>query len=77
MTTISQTCTEMLHAQAGLQQVAHAQRRLHHVRELNTPANRAEVAQQQGFCGMVLDAAAARLTRFAAANDNTMVMGVA
>lgn len=77
MTTITQTCAEMLHAQMGLQQVAQAQRRLHAVRELNTPANRAHVGQQQGFCTMVLGATATRLAGFAAANDNTMVLGVA
>lgn len=77
MTPLLQTCGEMLMAQAGLQQVGHAQRRINSVRELNTPEVRADIYLQQGFCNMVLAAASERLTRFAAANDNTMVVGVA
>jgi hypothetical protein len=77
MTILQQTCAEMASAQFDqqhLHRVAHA---MNTKKVPRTPMNVTGLSCGYAICESALGAIASRMTRFAAANDNTMVVGVA
>ena len=77
MTILQQTCAEMASAQFDQQQLHRVAHAMNTKKVPRTQSNLAGLAEGYAACENALGALTYRMTRFAAANDNTMVVGVA
>lgn len=77
MTTLQQTCATLVAAQADHQDLHGFAHGMNTKKVPRTPMNVAALAGGYAVCENALSVLAARMTHFSAANDNTMVVGVA
>lgn len=77
MTHLQLACAEMALAQSDQQQLHRVANAMNTGKVPRTPMNLVGLVNGYAMCEHIAQAASRHLTRFAAANDNTMVMGAA